>query len=504
MAFEPVFEMTKLDSLRRLCSSQAVVEAKLLPSSGATIARVLSIATDCTVSPSEVFAGEARYNGRVCFKVVFADGEGGNHSMDYNADFTDKLACEQIVAGIRPVISASILDTDVVSVDEREIKLACVVEVNLDAVMQDGVNVLTGGGENVYTHDDKIEYTRLVAECSDSFTVSDSMSDVKCKDVLLAEPKIVLSSVRAGLDSVTVSGKIICDLCCEGDDGLIMSYRQTTAFMQEVPATGARDDNFAVGSAMLTSYKAMMETSGEDSAITLDYGVAVTVKVFADESVDAIVDAFSVTNELLTSGEALRIYRNRRCETFSDRIDGSVTLDINMPIADNILAVTGAKLNIASATASDGKINFEGVASCNVIYYSAEADSNNSVAVELPFSFKVAAGVNEGDEVTAKGVITSVSTKIRRGNEIDIKAEIEIETLATSLDTKYVITELKLGEERALPTSAFSIHIARGGETLWDVAKSLGTTPELVLTQNPKLSLPLSGGERVIAYRNLK
>ena len=504
MAFEPVFEMTKPESLRRLCSSQAVVEAKLLPSSGATIARVLSIATDCTVSPSEVFAGEARYNGRVCFKVVFADSEGGNHSMDYNADFTDKLSCEQIVAGIRPVISASILDTDVVGVDEREIKLACVVEVNLDAVMGNGVNLLTGGGENIYTHDDKIEYTRLVCDGTDSFAVSDSMTDVKCKDILLAEPRIILSSVRAGLDSVVVDGKIICDLCCEGDDGLIMSYRQTTGFMQEISCSGVRDDNFAIGRASLTTYKAVLETSGEQSAITFDYGVSVSVQAFADESVNAIVDAFSVQNELLTAGESFAVYRNRLLQTFSDRVDGSVTLDINMPIADNVLAVTGSKLNVANATASDGKITFEGVASCNVIYYSAEADTNSSVAVELPFSFSTTAKVGEGDEITANGTITSVVAKIRRGNEIDIKAEIEIETLATSVDTEYVITELKLGEERALPTSAFSIHIARGGETLWDVAKSLGTTPELVLTQNPSLSLPLCGGERVIAYRNLK
>ena len=504
MAFEPVFEMTKLDSLKRLCSSQAVVEAKLLPSSGATITKVLSIATDCVVSPSEVFAGEARYNGRVCFKVVFADAEGVNHSMDYNADFTDKLTCEQIVAGIRPVINARILDTDVVNVDEREIKLACVVEVDLDAVMQDSINVLTSGGENVYTHDDKLEYTRLACECADSFAVSDSMTDVKCKDVLLAEPRIIVSSARAGLDSIVVAGKIICDLCCEGDDGLIMSYRQTTAFMQEISASGARDDNFAVASAALTSYKAVMETSGDRSAVSLEYGVTVTAKAFADETVDAIVDAFSVTNELLTSGESLGIRRNRLFETYSDRVDGSVTLDVNMPIVDNILAVTGSKLNIAGATATDGRITFEGVASCNVIYYGAETDSNNSVAVELPFSFSTTAQVSEGDEITAKGVITSVNTKIRRGNAIDIKAEIEIETLVTSVDTKYVITELKLGEERALPTSAFGIHVAKGGETLWDVAKSLGTTPELVLTQNPNLSLPLVGGERVIAYRNLK
>ena len=56
---------------------------------------------------------------------------------------------------------------------------------------------------------------------------------------------------------------------------------------------------------------------------------------------------------------------------------------------------------------------------------------------------------------------------------------------------------------RELPSSAISIHIAKSGETLWDVAKALGSTPELVMLQNPDITLPLSGGERVIVYRHL-
>ncbi len=504
MAFEPVFEVTKLESLRRLCSSQAVVEAKLLPVSGAAISKVLSIATDCTVSPSEIFAGEARYNGRVCFKMIYVDPDGMNHSLDYNADFTDKIACELICAGMKPMLTAAILDTDIVNVSEREIKLACVIEIGADAVVCDNANILTRGGESVYTHDDRIEYSRLITECGETFNINETMTDVKCTNILLAEPKLVLSRLKCGADNIIAEGRVICDICCESDDGMIFSYQQSAPFVQEIAASGSNENCLAVGGASIVSYKAVMETAGETGAILFDYNIALSAKVFTDETCTPVVDAFSVTNELLQAGESIKICKNKLCACFSDRVDGSVTLDINMPIADNILAVTGSKLNIASAVAKAGKIQFEGAAACSIIYYSADTNSKNSVAVELPFSFAVNANVNEGDEVTAKGVVAKVNTKIRRGNEIDIKAEIEIEACVSSCETKYIITELKLGEERALPTSAFSIHIAKAGETLWDVAKALGTTPEIVLTQNPKLSLPLSGGERVIAYRNLK
>ena len=76
MAFEPVFEVVKINSKRRLAKTQAVVEAKLLPAPNTVIARVLSITADSVIGASEVFTGEIRYNGRVNFKVLFVDVDG--------------------------------------------------------------------------------------------------------------------------------------------------------------------------------------------------------------------------------------------------------------------------------------------------------------------------------------------------------------------------------------------------------------------------------------------
>lgn len=505
MAFEPVYEKPAPDCLKRLCSGQAVVEARLLPASGISISRVLSIATDCTVSPSEVFTGEARYNGRVNFKVLFVDAEGANHSMDYNADFTDKLTGDALVAGLKPILGAHILDTDIVSVSEGEIKLACVVEVSLDAVMGESVRCLTGGGENVYTHDDRVDFCRMTSVVSETFTVTDTLDSVKCANILLSEPKVTVTRRVCNLDSVTVEGSIINDLCCETEEGDILSYQMVTQFTQEMAAPGAHSDNMAYVHVCVANCRTSIELDGEGkTGITAEYSLTAEVRTFAEDTVNAIVDAFSVSNELLCQGESVTVYRNKCNETVADRVEGSVTLDINMPIADNVLAATGARLTVSGATADDGKLTIEGIAACNIVYFSAEANSKNSVAVELPFSITVNANLAKGDAVTAFGCVTSVNTKIRRGNEIDIKADISVEYSAVSEDIKYMITDLKLGEERALPTGAFAIHIARGGETLWDVAKALSTTPELVLLQNPNLTLPLSGGERVIAYRHLK
>lgn len=503
MAFEPVFEVVKLNSKRRLAKTQAVVEARLLPQPNTVIARVLSITADSVISASEVFTGEARYNGRVNFKVLFVDVDGRNHSMDYNADFSDKIEDGAITSDISPYISAAVLDTDIVNVSAGEIKLASVVEIRLDADVSEELKYLSSGGEGLYTHDDRVEYSHLTARGSGVVTMNAALNDVKIVNILLAEHKAVITSRSAGVDIVRVEGNIISDVCGETEDGLLASYRVETPFSEEFGAGDARPSDLVIACASVSG-SAKLESDGEASAVSLEYSLKVDYSVYSDAGVDVIVDAFSVSNELLSTSESVNICKNKLNVTVADRVEGSVTLEVNMPIVDNILAATALRLSVTNIVAGDGEALIEGIASGNIIYYSAEANSKNSVAVELPFSLKIPVeGMSEGDDVTGRGEVTAVTLKIRRGNEIDIRADIAVELEASGICTKCVITELNEGEARELPSSAISIHIAKPGETLWDVAKALGSTPELVMLQNPDLNLPLSGGERIIVYRHL-
>lgn len=504
MAFEPVYEEVKLNSRRRLCQTQAVVEARLLPKPNIVIARVLSIACDSVINASEVFTGEARYNGRVNFKVLFVDVDGNNHSMDYSADFSDKVNDDKIISGLKSYFSSEVLDTEIVNVTTNEIKLATVVEIYLDAEVVEDLKYMLSGGDGIYTHSEKIDYCRLVYSGGNEFSVTADLKDVKLSKMLMTESRGVILDRSAGVDSVKISGVIITDVCGETLDGLLAGYQISTEFSEELPALDARPDNI-VTAGIKVSADTVFEGDDESSNLSITYLVKADYSVYGEDSVDAVIDAFSVTHEILTNIESVDIYKNKSNKTVTDRVEGSVTLEINMPIVDNILAATGLKLNITNIIAGDDDAVIEGIVSGNIIYYSAEENSKNSVAVELPFSLKARVdGIIPDDVITAKGAVTSATVKIRRGNEIDIRSEIAVELCCCAKNACCVIAEISAGEEREVPTSAISIHIAKSKETLWDIAKALGTTPELVLLQNPNLTLPLSGGERIIAYRHLE
>ena len=500
MAFEPVYSLISPSYPNKLATGQAVVEARLL-TGGFTVGKVLSASADVSVKSGEVFTGEVRYTGRANFRVLVLDGDGIFRSLDYVAEFSDKLTGDGITAGTQPILRASVLDTDIVLATENEIKLACVVEVYCIGIVDDSVRCLTGGGDGVYTHDDRLDYSRMTAKGSESISYSDTLSVANFDEILLSEPRCFIIKRSVSTDVVNVEGVIINDFTARSGDA-VTSARQETAFTAELSAMGAHDGDTCIVACQLTRSQAEL-ISGESPQIASSYTVDFTFCTFCEDVINPVCDAFSVTHELLISGESVTVPMPVCDDTFFERVEGKVTLDENMPAADRVLAACGQNLSITSAYAGENKLTVEGVAS-SVIVYSSEDGQKASASIELPFSLTVPAPLREGDIVMACGVVTGVTAKVRRDGELDVKADIAVEYSAVRNEVKYVITDLSLGEERALPTGAVAIHVARKGETLWDAAKALGTTPENVLLQNPGLVLPFSGGERVITYRCLE
>lgn len=499
MAFEPVYSDLSPSYPTQLAAGQAVIEARLLPA-GFTVGKVLSASADVTVVPGEIFTGEARYGGKANFRVLVLDGEGICRSLDYVAEFSDKLTGEGITAQTSPALSCCVLDTDIVLATEHEIKLACVAEVRLIGVGGESVRCLTGGGDGIYTHDDRLDFTRLSGSCNESRSFSDTVSVSNIDELLFCEPRCCIVKRTCGSDTVTVEGIIINDVTGRSGD-TVVSVRQETPFSAELAVTGAHGGDVCSVLAQIQSSHAEL-VGGESSSVACDCTVGFVCRTFSEDVANPVCDAFSVTHELLISGESVKVPIPVCEETFFERVEGKVTLDENMPLADKILSTCGSRLSITAALAEEGKLTVEGMAACSIVYCS-EDGQKASAAVELPFSLTVSANLKEGDVVTARGIVTNVNVKIRRDGELEIKADIAVEYSACREEVKYIISELAVGEERALPTGAVAIHIARKGETLWDAAKALGTTPENVLLQNPGIALPLSGGERVLTYRCL-
>ena len=502
MKIQPVTEEIKISGFKKIAVSQSVVQARLLPQPGESIAKILSVGAKVKVTSTEVFTGEARYGGNVRFNVLFVSEDGRSNSIEYVADFSDKIENPAISATLSPWVDATVLDTEVVSLRNDEIKLACVLEIKLCAVVTSDVNFISSGGEGVYTHIDKVEYSRFITGGKAVIEQQNRIDKLKLKRVLLVENSVALTSATAERDFIKVSGVIYSHVTGETDEGLLSSYNIETPFDEEIGAKDARSgDNVR---AVVDVSAQTREENDQEICLLFDYALEIRYAVFSVQAVTVVTDVFIPSHELIPTFSEENIFLQGNAVSICERVDGSVTIQNDMPLVDNIMATTAFNNVITNVIASENEGIIEGVISGNIIYYSAETDSKNSIEVELPYSIKTEIdGIDESYSLYASGQISGLNLKIRRGNEIDVRAEISLLVQPYKNFKQSFMTALTVGEERKLPTCAFSVHIAREKETLWEVAKALGVTPELIMEQNPNLQLPLSGGERIAVYRCL-
>ena len=97
--------------------------------------------------------------------------------------------------------------------------------------------------------------------------------------------------------------------------------------------------------------------------------------------------------------------------------------------------------------------------------------------------------------------MTSISTRARRGKEIEVIATLEIYSDIYNNTENVVIT--KLAEDDLIPDNNCSMlfYIAKSGDTIWEVSKELKTSEELLLSQNPNLTDPIVPGTKVVVYK---
>jgi len=397
------------------------------------------------------------------------------------------------------------VDTDTVSVSADGVKLACVLDVHLFTNAGESITHLTEGGEDLFAQKESIEYCALTAEGDEAFAVIDERA---CKErierVLMCEAQAVIRNAYAGADCFVLEGAATAFVTVEAEDKSIRNVILNTDFKQEIAGRGAAADNDVAAHVCVKSCSARLEKDMESNTDIIKVEVTLSAKAaaYSQRTAEAVTDAFCIKNELNMASESFKISRFMFGKCFNEKIEGSAALDEGMPFIDSVTAVCGARMNIANTFAEKDKIRVEGLVNTGVIYWNREADTRHSVQVELPFSLTLnAQGVKEGCEVYAKGMINDISARPRKGTEIDISAPVTIYVQVFDTKDGVCVKEIELGAERGLKMSAIAVYITKEGETLWDVAKALCTTPELIMSYNPNLKVPLIDGERILVYR---
>jgi LysM repeat protein len=117
----------------------------------------------------------------------------------------------------------------------------------------------------------------------------------------------------------------------------------------------------------------------------------------------------------------------------------------------------------------------------------------------MPFSVEKKVEGAESSVVTIS--LENISGRSKRGKEIEVSAELNVFVDMYSESNRCVLTQVVVGDNKEQDDCALQIYVVKPNQTVWDIAKELSVSQELILQQNESVSLPLKVGEKLVVYR---
>ncbi len=482
----------KSDGIKTLERGQAVVEAKR-PVEGEV--KILSVTASAAVRPTEVFAGEVRYSGKVrfdCLAVV----DGKTECICTAAEFSDRIAAPDLTAGAVVTLAPEVVNTEA-SFDGGQIKLVAVVDVEPRTVVHGDYECMPAPEQGIYAEKKNIEYSAAVAHATETLYVSDSVSDIKAAEAICPMSRAVVTSVECGDDDAKLSGAVYTTLLLRGEDGAISTYRLVTPFVKSVAVSGAHSGDTAYAAVCVADSVVTFTADDGVNNVELAVTLAADVTVMRSAETEIITDVFCAENVLDVTTETLGLYKCEPSATVIDSIDGQVPLDPDRPAADGVICVTNTFCSVTSAKVENGCVVVEGLAGGDIVY-TCEKDGIDTLAFRIPFSVPLDIHT-ECENVDVSAVVTDVSVRVRRESVFDVKVETAFTARTGAYCETVAVKSVKRGEEIVRPDATVIVHIARAGETLWQAAKALCCSPERVMEQN-SATAPYAGGERLVNF----
>ena len=499
MAINTIFKSVSSDFERNLDGKQIVMQCNFDTTSKGGVTKVCALSSDAQITKVQALSKQIKVSGRVSIKLVYIDGEGRLNSFDYISDFSEDIADDAVVADMPCLVNAAIVDS-VSGISGSEIKVQTVVEL-MPKVVEINTLELLEESEGALSLKQEQYYQKYIGTVNEEFEVSDEYAcGVKVDDILFYDSKVLVCGVDNCDGKMSLSGQI--EVCIiYSSEGVYSTKNINLPFVQELATKG--EGLKACVNAIVKDSRLILEGDDNDNIFKMIITVALQGFIMQGETTSAIVDLYSPTNALTLTREQVSFEKQNGVMRFEERISGSVSVGEQEEGIRNVISCVVTQNNLSNLIAMQDCILAEGILNTSVIYV-GDSGVVKCMQVELPYSLQFAKeGISEGDVLCGNAIATDCAHKVKRDREVELTANIAISVCSKTSVKNEIIKGVEEGEEIEKNDCAMSVYLPSKGESIWQVAKTLGMSIESIMEQNSSLEEIMQGDERIVIYREL-
>lgn len=458
--------------------------------------------------------------GRLQFTVLYRSDEksGKLESLSDSVTFGEKLILDGVEELDTVKLTGKLEDLAISAINSRKLAVRALIGIQAVAEQQrqeELVNAILDDG-SVQQRQEEKEMLLLVTSKKDILRTHNEVNLPGARPnigrIIYHNVDIRNREVTLNNDRVQLQGEAYLTVLYASEEG------QPEWYDGMIPVSGTMELDEAGGESLYwirsapadIELEAVNDYDGEMRTLSLDLVFDMDIKVWREESVQVLTDAYALSRNLIPQHERMSAWRLLMKNVAKLRVSEQVSLDGNQERILQLCSYEG-DLNIDQVEQVDNGLEVEGVLLLHILY--ATADDNfpvGHVFSQVPFSQVIdipgLAADAQGVSYELEPGIDQLQVNLLDNDKYEVKATISLSALALSQERFEKIVEIAeepFDVESLQGQPGLTGLVAQEDEDLWDIAKQYHTTEQDLIAANGLKSPKLRAGDKIIIVKNV-
>jgi len=435
-------------------------------------------------------------SGSVNFSAIYTRGDKSISSGQIVLDFIERVDA----TGLENVVFVpTIKGYKTIKESDKSISVNVTIETRMYAVTSEEVGFLVGEEDGFYTATKQTKINRLVASSTANFSVSDTVNIAGGKIVAI-NSNVIANKVTPYDNYALVEGSAMVDILTSVEDQ-IKHIQKAIDFSEEVPVlnltSGAILDFNLFDKGLGYSEETGEGTSGN---VIVDISVGMAVWAFEQAEVELMTDVFSDKKDVDLTYSHFENVEIKPAKISSDRKTLVIDLEDKKRM-DEILFVGQAISKLSEVKSNDGVVTIAGVTTVPVTY--KNYDSDDTLSALLSGEFELSADLDFINDETFVDVSLNSrvnSFKNKAGKDISIIVDYDYVISSVVHSSEQYVSKIDEVGDKVNCSSMVIVYKPKNNESVFDIAKALQVSPDVIRLQNPQVEdgNPIS---QVVVYK---
>lgn len=484
------------------------------------IDRIITQQGEVRISEIKSMNGKLLVKGELGFNILYFSENDGRplHNIASEIPFDEVINMELTCADDNPIVKWELEDLTTGLINSRKVSVRSVVSLNVsvEEIYDEETGVMVEGPEDVQYINKRIEITDISIDKNDTFRIKDDimLPTNKGNVVSVLYDAISLNNMEVRLleDKFTIKGELPVFIlyASESEESPIEYYDTDLSFGGTVDCNGCNEDmvediTFRILSKNL---EIRPDTDGEERVVDLEVILEMAIKVYEIQEPEILCDVYSPCKDIRpivrdATYENLVIKNNSKY-----RIADRIRVSENQP---NILQICHSEgtIKIDDIIPNGTELQVEGIIDMNILYIS-EDDSRplSSLKGAIPFTQVVEVkGMNPNSSFDIRPNIDQLSVMMLDGEEIEVKAVMNLNTIVFDKITEQIITDIEVADldlDKLQTMPGIIGYVVKKNDSLWNIAKKYYTTVDTIMEINNMDEDTIKEGDKLIIMKRVE